>query len=987
MKLDSILSILIMVVKRIVNNLNLMLAAVAGLIITVTLVASIPLYSDGMSEALLHRQLSAPSDQVQPKSSILLRHFEDQPAQAGGLTSSSSSSSTSSSSSSSSGSSGAASDSSASGGSSSGSSSSASAPVTTGNVYKPITLDDYNRANKYLTDEAPRVMGIPRKLYVTYGQTDSLPLLQRTDESSLTGREFAGYGFIAFIRDFEKHIKILEGRQASPEPDANGDIEAVMATAGMDEIGLDVGDRIVVVYEKDGNLLPINIHIVGRWYPLNPDDTYWFYQLDYFNNGIMVPEASFFNNIAKPYEGIAHEYAWFMVFDVNAIRSNNVERVLEGINELRSRTATILGNVRMEISPESLLRDYQVKLFFLKILLFVLSAPIICIVLYYITISAGMIIDRQRNEIAILKSRGASVGQVVGVYLTEGLLFGLFAVVAGPLLGMLVAQFIGHTYTFLVFSNRELLPVHITGQTMQFAMLAVGLSVGAMVLPAVGASRHSIVTYKQEVARSTRAPFWQRWFIDFLLMGIAGYGYYLLSQRQSILTLGEAGDVFSDPLLLLVPALFIFAAALIFLRLFPWIVEGVSRAGNRVFGVSVMLGLRHISRMPGQYTRLVLLLTLTLALGTFAASVAKTLDRNYNDRVYYQNGSDLLLVESGAYDEVTETWSFQPVSDHLQVKAIKAVARVFRTTGNASITGQGRPQEVKILGIDPPGFARVTYWRDDFASQDIITLLNGLALNEKGVIVDSKFLNSFKLKVGDSLVVNVKQKPVDFTITGVADYWPTLWPDTDRFFIVNLDYLFDQIGASPYDVWAVTDGQTPPAQIVNELRDHDFIVSRYVDAREQAVKLRDDPGRTGIFGILTVGFLVAALLTVLGFMLYSFLSARRRMQQLGILRAMGLSIRQLIGLFLFEQGFLIVLGVAVGTVLGVLTGDLFIPFLQIKSEAHAGIPRFIVMTAWGDIAKIYVLFALILAVAIPAFIWMLARVKIHEAIKFGEETG
>ena len=67
-----------------------------------------------------------------------------------------------------------------------------------------------------------------------------------------------------------------------------------------------------------------------------------------------------------------------------------------------------------------------------------------------------------------------------------------------------------------------------------------------------------------------------------------------------------------------------------------------------------------------------LLLTLTLALGTFAASVAKTLDRNYNDRVYYQTGSDLLLVESGTFDELTETWSFQPVGDHLDVKALQA---------------------------------------------------------------------------------------------------------------------------------------------------------------------------------------------------------------------------------------------------------------------------------------------------------------------------
>ena len=129
----------------------------------------------------------------------------------------------------------------------------------------------------------------------------------------------------------------------------------------------------------------------------------------------------------------------------------------------------------------------------------------------------------------------------------------------GPILGVIVAQFIGRTYTFLVFSNRELLPVHITAQTLQFAALAVGLSVGAMLVPAWGAARHSIVTYKQEVARQTRGPFWQRWFIDFLLLAVAGYGYYLLMGRQSILTLGEAGDVFSDPLLLLVPALFIFA--------------------------------------------------------------------------------------------------------------------------------------------------------------------------------------------------------------------------------------------------------------------------------------------------------------------------------------------------------------------------------------------------------------------------------------------
>src|SRR5919204_2673969 len=329
----SIVSVLLMVIKRIVNNLNLMLAAIAGLVITVTLVASIPLYSEGMSEALLHRQLTATTDQVQPKSSILLRHFEDQAAaQAGGLAPSTSSpGSSSASGTSGSGGSGSA-DSAGGAAGSAGSASSAPAPVVSGNVFKPITIEDYERANDYLSKDAPRVIGIPRKQYVTYGQTDSLPLLTRTDELTLTGREFAGYGFIAFIRDFEQHVKMLDGRLPNPKPDPNGDIEAVMATSGLDELGLEVGDRIVVVHERGGALRPVNMKITGRWYPTNPEETYWFYQLDYFNNAIVVPEQGFFDNVAKAYDGIAHEYAWFMVFDVTAIRSNNVARVLDGIN-------------------------------------------------------------------------------------------------------------------------------------------------------------------------------------------------------------------------------------------------------------------------------------------------------------------------------------------------------------------------------------------------------------------------------------------------------------------------------------------------------------------------------------------------------------------------------------------------------------------------------------------------------------------------------
>ena len=95
--------------------------------------------------------------------------------------------------------------------------------------------------------------------------------------------------------------------------------------------------------------------------------------------------------------------------------------------------------------------------------------------------------------------------------------------------------------------------------------------------------------------------------------------------------------------------------------------------------------------------------------------------------------------------------------------------------------------------------------------------------------------------------------------------------------------------------------------------------------------------------------MVAAVLTVLGFFLYSFLSFQRRLLQMGILRAIGLSSAQLFVLLMFEQVFLILLGVAAGTGFGLWTSNLFIPFLQVSADVNGQVPKFVVETAWSDI--------------------------------------
>ena len=144
------------------------------------------------------------------------------------------------------------------------------------------------------------------------------------------------------------------------------------------------------------------------------------------------------------------------------------------------------------------------------------------------------------------------------------------------------------------------------------------------------------------------------------------------------------------------------------------------------------------------------------------------------------------------------------------------------------------------------------------------------------------------------------------------------------------------------------------------------------------------PERQGLFGLLSVGFVAAALLTVLGFLLYALFSFRRRIIELGILRAVGLSAGQMTLFLAWELVFLIVTGLVAGTVLGAWISDLFIPYLQVGAGPAARVPPFLVEIAWPAIFRIYALFGLLFVVALVVLVVLLRRMKIFQAIKLGE---
>ena len=111
---------------------------------------------------------------------------------------------------------------------------------------------------------------------------------------------------------------------------------------------------------------------------------------------------------------------------------------------------------------------------------------------------------------------------------------------------------------------------------------------------------------------------------------------------------------------------------------------------------------------------------------------------------------------------------------------------------------------------------------------------------------------------------------------------------------------------------------------------------------------------------------------------------QNRFIELGVLRAAGLSVGQMSGYLVWELAFLILIGGVIGTVLGYFASNLFIPFMQIGTEASDLIPPFKVLIAWDSIYQIYYMFGILFALTLVVSIFLLRRMRIFQAIKLGE---
>ena len=267
------------------------------------------------------------------------------------------------------------------------------------------------------------------------------------------------------------------------------------------------------------------------------------------------------------------------------------------------------------------------------------------------------------------------------------------------------------------------------------------------------------------------------------------------------------------------------------------------------------------------------------------------------------------------------------------------------------------------------------------------------------------------LHIGDKLIFGVQTGtagesiPMELTVVGGFDLFPTWYPEDGPLFVGNLDAMYMQAGAEyPHEVWLRTTRNADAEGIIYAIRGFSItldqtadqnrlvenglntLVQNWSSAGLDILAEQSRPERQGLFGLLSVGFIASALLTVLGFMLYALFSFRRRFIEMGMLRAIGLSIRQMTVFLAAELASLILVGIGAGTIVGVFASKLFVPFLQIGSKAQAQYPPFQIQIAWLSIFQIYGLFIVLFIAALSVLSAILLRMKIFQAIKLGETS-
>jgi ABC-type antimicrobial peptide transport system permease subunit len=152
----------------------------------------------------------------------------------------------------------------------------------------------------------------------------------------------------------------------------------------------------------------------------------------------------------------------------------------------------------------------------------------------------------------------------------------------------------------------------------------------------------------------------------------------------------------------------------------------------------------------------------------------------------------------------------------------------------------------------------------------------------------------------------------------------------------------------------------------------------------QEAQQKDPLVAAGWEGILFISFAAILILSAIGFLIYSYLTAQRRTLEFAVLRTMGFSKRQIAAVVGFEQVFVIGLGMVAGTLMGMRLGSLMIRYMGLTETGDEVLPPMQLQISWFTVGTAWLVLGLVFLVTIGAVVLLYSRLALHRVLRIGE---
>ncbi len=521
---------------------------------------------------------------------------------------------------------------------------------------------------------------------------------------------------------------------------------------------------------------------------------------------------------------------------------------------------------------------------------------------FVIANSLSITIAQRTRELATLRMLGASRRQVLTSIIVEALIVGVVASVIGLLLGFLLAKGLFRLFDAVGFTLPN------TGLVFESRTVVVALLAGILVTliaslrPAIRATRVPPVAAVREGSTLPPGRFARFRGLGAVLMAAAGF---------AALSYGLFGSGLDTTQILIwmgLGALLIFLGVALFSsRLVRPLAQLLGWPAARLGGVAGVLARDNARRNPQRTASTAAALMIGLALVTLVATLAAGIVSSFKGAV-----NDLF---TGDY-AITAQNNFSPIP----IDAADAAAKVPGVTvvGNVRTGEALRNGDPGFMTAVNPGVRDVINLEWKEGSQDVIS-----SLGDDGAFVDDGWAEDENLQIGSPIEVTFPNgKSRRFVTRGIFD--PPAGGSPFGSVTISSE-VWDSEVPQPRNVYSflkMEGGATDENQAAL-----DAALADFPNAKAQTRQKFIDNQISGLSSILNILYVLLALsivVSLFGIVNTLVLTVFERTREIGMLRAIGMTRRQVRRMIRHESVITALIGAAVGIVLGIVLAALLI---------------------------------------------------------------